>query len=316
MTEKVETTVNQGQGFEQLDREIIGLYKHQIGNDGIDKFKGGVIPIARQVLADRPGDYRDTLHTLVTAASQKQPHSRLDAFWDSEVTDDTFRFQRDYSMLSQPNKSRVEGFVFHLNYRKLLEEDLKEGKLTPQDILEGYEFDAVDEEKNPDYYRVCFASGNVDELSKFLAGFALVSKTHMWEEGDYFNPNNLLVPRTLRIAVARQSDTKFTGDHDMMTLYSPEGNGELVQVFVANEPIPVQILKIPSTVLLPTQVAKLKTEGAELFRRGEFYTGNSQYPPENEEQAGNNYALSRHQELAIKYTLLKFAAQPQLKPTT
>lgn len=304
-----EAVINQGQeATKGVDLDIISNYERQMNNAGLTVFQERTLPLAKSILSDDSQTYRQTLDALITIAAQNNRHERLPNFWDSEVTEDAFEFQRDFENLRKPCNTKVDPFTFHVNHRRLLQEEITDGQLVPHYMRQGRPFDA-DEDEETDDYKVYFASGTVDEVSKFLAGYALVSKTSDWEETDYSRINSPQFARTQAIAVANTTKNSMRYEergHDMLTLYSPEGNGEAVDLYISNQAVPVQVLRIPLTILLPEQIKQLRQEGLALYRSGKFYTDNLYFEIQNEDQAADIYAYSKHQEIAIKQAILKF----------
>lgn len=301
--------------FGLINQGLISNYERTMGSAGKDAFLGKVIPLAQQILADKPDIYQKTLRALITAAPRHNTQSAMASLWESEINQDTFNFQRDFERLREPSNETIEPYVFHINHRKLLETEISDGMLIPKYKREGREFDPEDAEEESNDYYVYFASGTIDELSKFLAGYALVSKAWNWDASDFKRINSPQFPRTVALAIATTNDTRPNpyGGHDMMTLYSPEGNGELVDLYVSNRPVPVKIAKIPITVLTPEQVMELREEGKQFYRSGQFSGENIWFDiKDNENGAADIYASSKHQELAVKYTLLKLKENPEL----
>jgi hypothetical protein len=287
-----------------LDKNLEVYYKEQLDNLGIGPFEERVVPLARLVLAETPKSHQ-TLQSLISTATQYVNPDKISSFWTNEVTQDTFEFQKLFDKLIQPNNTAIENFVFHINHKKLLEEELIDSKLIPQYIRQDIPYNAKEDEGGDDY-RVCFASGTIDELSKFLAGYALISNAWTWGKTAYREINSPKFALSQSIAVASTGATKHHGEHDMLTMYSPEGNGEKVMQYISNQAVPVEIVKIPVTVLLPEQINQLRNEGLDLYRSGKFYIGNLNFDLNDEQQAADIYAHSKHQELVIKYVLLKF----------
>lgn len=295
--------------FVPIDKGIAAHYEQQLGGNGLTTFQDEIIPLAKSILADKPNIYRQTLDTLITVGAQYNPADRASSFWASEVTEDTFAFQRDFDKLLEPNRSDLKPLGFHINTKQLLKEEVSDGRLVPEYLRNGLPFDEEGDEESSNY-RVYLASGSVDEVSKFLAGFALIYKTDDWTKRDLRTINSPKFSRTQAIAVADAStiNTKYVErGHDMHTQYSSEGNGEHVDLYISHEAVPITTIEVPFTILLPEQIRKLREEGARLYRTGQFDSGNLEFDLEDEEHAADIYANARHQELAIKHALLKLA---------
>lgn len=327
-----------------FESEIVTQYEKNFGNAGLVEFKKITLPLCQKVLGGSP-QAAETIDTLISVAMKYKSTNKLADFWTSEVTQDTFEFQRDFDKLRQSSHIQLEPFAFHINDRRLLEEEISEGMLTPGYLLLGEDYDEDDDrdEENDDY-TVYFASGTVEELAKFLVGHALVSrpptwgksdygqisstqsvdelfkilagyatatKTSNWDNTEYSQMNSPQFVRTEAIAMVDTSKVSMKyaeRDHSIRTLYSPENNREAVDTYVSHQSVPVSILRLPLTVLLPEQIDQLRDEGAKLYISGHFYTGNLPFKLENAQQAADIYAYSKHQELAIKHKLLQLAA--------
>lgn len=294
--------------FPKIDKDIITRYESLLGVNGLYTFQKDILPLAKRVLRDKSDIYRQTLETLITVGTQYSPSNASD-FWTNEVGEDAFTFQKDFDDLIRPCSVDLKPLGFHINTRRLLITELSEKRLIPAYIRKGDPY-VDDEEDNPDYYRVSFASGNIEEVSKFLAGFALLYKAKSWPPKELEAVNSPQFPRSFAIAIADTStvDTKYIPrGHDMQTQYSPEGNGEYVDLYISHQTIPIQIAEIPLTVLLPEQINKFREEGMELYKAGKFYTRNSNVRLRDATHAAGIYATAKHQELRIKNALLKVA---------
>lgn len=309
MTDEVSKVSNESlPSFEHMDRNVSTLYHAKVGAAGFDSFTTTTLPVAKDVFSTEPSLYQQTLRALIEAAAETSPDS-MDTLWTTDVSQDTFDFQKQLPALQKPSDRVIAGKVFHINHRLLLE-NLEHDKMIPQFIREGSvaqedeEFD--EDEYDDDHYNVNFASGNVDELAAFLTGIALIGKSHDWNPPDYKRVNNLDFSRKFSLAIADQKQTTDEGVHNILTVYN-ERKDATVGMFVSKDPIEVQTIRIPTTVLLPEQIAELREEGASLFEKGEFSTRNIYFPVTDKYDAGSLYAQSKHYELAIKYALLTYA---------
>jgi hypothetical protein len=298
--------------LQEINENLDMVYGNTFGGEGMTFFRDTAVPLAAKVLKGEPRLYEQTLLSLIQMAKDNDLSDAgdIEAFWTQDITTDTFEFQKHFAQLIAPSSFAIKGAVFHGNYRKLLEKDIRNKTLIPEYMLKGESYDAKKAESNKDFYRVCFADGSVDELSVFLAGHLLYAKTTFWDSEDYKRVNNLLFPHVFSIAVAPKSKTTQRGEHDMITLYKADTSAERVDLFASDKPIQIETIPIPITALLPDQVMHLTRIGEDMYRSGEFSTGNwdgELRSAESAEYAGRVYAQSRHAELAIKYTLLQHA---------
>jgi hypothetical protein len=296
--------------FQPIDNQVLAYYQKLLQGFGLQSFQEKVLPLARRILSLRPEIYKQNLESLIhLAANQPQARGNIDQFWTTEVTADTFEFQRNFAQLSAPSSIAPAENVFHINRQEMLKDaEQRGGQLLPAYVLENRPYNQ-EEDEGFGTETLHFASGSVDNLSRFLVGFGLIDKTKGWKPRDFLTVNGLRFRDTQALAVAAKSATEYSGLHDIDTLYAPTSTKELIDIFVSRVPTPIEVVSFPVTVLLPHQVQNLLTEGEAAYKRGDFEEV-FKVSPENEHQAGNVYALSKHLELMMKMILLKYPTNP------
>lgn len=305
----------------RISRDVLRSYRELIGGKGLMAFKQRVLPMAATILGDRP-ELRDAvLMKLIDAASYLRP-AEIDKFWKTTVTFDTFDFQRRYLDLHRPNGHKIDGKVFHVTERRILQ-IVKQ--LIPRYMRDGRPYkpeppdDSVESAYYPhDYYRVCFADGTIEMLSAYLLGHATLAQIFGRGGTEWlFEENGFFVSAQFAIAVVDRERTAYAGGHEIETIYDVNGRwideatmGDRdVGVYESHKYVPIDaVIEIPFTVITDDQISELRRQGREFYAT-KIATGLASpfFEIRDAEQAGDLFAAVRHQELAVKYALMRYA---------
>lgn len=330
-TATAQETAEQAAGLKAADTgsasafvDVVRSYRELIGKRGLTAFTRNVLPMAAAVLENHPKLCEAVLMKLIDVASYLKP-TEIDRFWKSTVTFDTFDFQRRYLELDLPRSDAIEGKVFHITDRWLLN-GIKE--LIPKYIRDGEPFVPEPDDDSDyyhDYYRVCCAAGTIDQLSIYLLGHAMLSwmvkKKFKWP----LEENDLVVSTTMAVAVVDQKHVAYKEEHTIETVYDLGGSwlddavmgGGIVRVHQAERITPIDdVITIPFTVITDDQIDELRQQG-KAFYAERIATGSAS--PEidiaDPESAGDIFAAVKHHERTFKYAFIRYAERLLRKTT-
>jgi hypothetical protein len=265
----------------------------------------------RALAESAPARFEATVQAIMDAARHMHPYD-ANRFLRQGITRETFDFQFCFEELRARATVTLSGVCgVHVNSRPRLEA-LRDSEIAPI----SKRFESGWDKEDPESYRVCFATGDIDPLAQFLVGHALLRRplepgTPKWLREDR-NPCavNLaewwaLEPTQQRFAekfaVAVIAGEGLPVSDDYLDILSPVRNtAETVDFIGVTEQTKVQVAVMPHTVLLPEQVAELKREST-LYLNGALKQDSRTDVKTFPEQ----YVVTAHAELVMKYKLLK-----------
>lgn len=294
-----------------LDR--LEAYRLQL--DAPRKIPEMIVPVllekGRMLLQEDPQKFEATARVLMDSARYMHPFDAK-RFLRERVTPETFEFQARFDSLRAPSDVSFSGVCgIHVNSVPLLA-NLRDSEMAPA----CKRFKGGWDREDPDSYRVCFASGNVDPLSQFLVGHALLRRSldpvkppWLGEEKNPWTVNLAewwaLEPTQQRFAekfaLAVVVGAELGNPEDYLDILSPVRNSmEIVDFIGITEPTKVRVERLPHTVLLPEQISELRRESG-LHLAGavaqDHRTDRATFP--------GQYVVTVHAELLIKFRLLK-----------
>ena len=258
-----------------------------------------------------PVRFEATARSLMNAARHMHPYD-ANRFVRQLITPETFDFQLRFEELRAPSNVTLSGVCgVHVNSKGRLEE-LRESEMASI----SKRFDSGWDPEDPDSYRVCFASGEIDALAQFLVGHALlrrpvegVKPRWMRDDKNGWTMNLAewwaLEPTQQRFAekfaVAILGGRDLPASDDYLDILSPVRNiPHTVDFLAVTEPTKVRVELMPHTVLLPEQVDQLRRESSRFFAgalRQESRMEVNTFP--------DQHVVTAHAELVMKYRLLK-----------
>lgn len=289
---------------------------HQIGDPNLDirALLHKYADLGADVIRHNPSTFEQTVHQLLDVASYMTPDEAKD-FLEHRVSTQTFTFQDRFSELVAPtNLDLSTSFACHINKCSLLL-SVPEQVLVPPSILQPRLALNTYEPYNQNH--VFFATDQIDRLAQYLVGHALLrppDKPGAWPqptcetwEMNLANvwacePTSQLFSRDFMLAVIQPDYSNPMIKKDIHDVESPvRVSSETITIVLASEPVKVDFLKIPATVLLPHQRDQLEKEAslheADVRRDRDSSKTLYEFPKQ--------YALTRHAELAVKLTLLE-----------
>lgn len=285
-------------------REELGAKKH-IPETAI----APLLEKGKQLLSENPETFEAVAKQILKVASNMTAADARD-FLRKQVTSETFDFQRCYKELRAESDQSLAGLCgLHINSAHSLSL-LKDSTMAPVSKRNLTQWDRSES----DNYRVCFASGNIDSLSRFLVGHALLRHPI---EGNKGQPQEL-TQNMWRMSLAqywaqeptmqRFADTFALAVVSGQQLPAPDGYHDIespvrstfgiVDFIEATKPSRVNVLTLPATVLLPRQIKELREE-SEGHLLGALYENNRLDVASHPDQ----YVLTVHAELLVKYRL-------------
>lgn len=258
-----------------------------------------------------PDRFEATARLILNAARHMHPYD-ANRFVRQLITPETFDFQLRFEELREPSNVTLSGVCgVHVNSKGRLEA-LRDSEMAPI----SKRFESGWDRDDPDSYRVCFASGEIDPLAQFLVGHALLrmplegakpkwlreDKNH-WivnlAEWWALEPTQQRFAEKFAVAIVGRRDLPPSDDY--LDILSPVRNvSHTVDFIGVTEPTKVRVELMPHTVLLPEQVDQLKRESSRFLAgalRQESRIDVSTFPEQ--------YVVTAHAELVMKYRLLK-----------
>jgi hypothetical protein len=274
------------------------------------------VDLGSELLRKDPERFEQTVQQLFEAASYMNPKEARE-FLQERVSRQTFAFQDRFDELVAPSPINLsQNFAFHINTSSLLL-SASNATLIPPSILNPDP--TLDEFDPANRFYVYFATGDIDGLSKFLAGHALLRSPQKEDTGSWEKPSRELYqmnvaaawaceptgqrfPKEFMLAVIRPdySDPSVeTADHD---IESPvRANDGVIGLVKMRTEVQVELINIPTAVLLPSQRHNL-TEESQNFMSGAMQ---AHWLTQEPFQFAKQYVLTRHAELALKLALLE-----------
>ncbi|MEY4701034.1 MAG: hypothetical protein RL326_1221 [Pseudomonadota bacterium] len=270
--------------------------------------------LGSQLLRNDPSLFERTVEQLFEAASY-MPEQAAQIFREERVSSQTFAFQDRFRELVGPTDIDLSSdFAFHINTTSLLL-SIPNRTLIPPRIREPRHIDNGFDAFNRNH--VFFATDKIDPLSVFLVGHAFFrapSTVGSWPqpEGALWNmnlaeawacePTAQCFSSEFMLAVISPNYSNPKVERDSHDIESPvravSGSANLVKV---SEPIQVDLIKIPTTVLLPSQRAEFERESSRFAADTAANYNVGKKPFEFPKQ----FVVTRHAELALKLALLE-----------
>ncbi|OGE41630.1 hypothetical protein A3A45_00940 [Candidatus Daviesbacteria bacterium RIFCSPLOWO2_01_FULL_36_8] len=212
----------------------------------------------------------------------------------------------EFESLTKTSNLYLRGSYFHIGLGSVINTN---DKLIPRNVLNGEPFDRSGYREDPDYYRVCTANGDIDNLAAFLVG--LNARVRV-------NGNDLIKSARFycdtfadeyAIAVFKSQKPSSRSLHDSGSGYLEFGqDGKMVPMQTFNHAIPIsQRISIPRLSFTPGQTSLLDVEGVNFFK--EHIEGHPHafiWGEINRRDFSQVYLMFREQELAVKRVLLEY----------
>ncbi len=270
--------------------------------------------LGSQLLRNDPSLFEQTVEQLFEAASYMQDQA-AQIFLEERVSSQTFAFQARFRELMGPTDLDLSSdFAFHINTASLLL-SIPNSTLIPPSIREPRHIDNGLDPFNRKY--VFFATDKIDSLSEFLVGHALFRAPRtvgQWRrpEGELWNmnlaeawacePTGQCFSNEFMLAVISPNYSNPKTERDSHDIESPvravAGSVNLVKL---SEPIQVDLIKIPTTILLPSQRAEFELASSHCTADSAAHCNFEKEPFEFPKQ----YVVTRHAELTLKLALLE-----------